>query len=119
MLENATVSVYIPVITTNSKGTPEKQWGYKQSPVVAPVEILKADVQPKVLSSTQIMQYGLTDRDCNAKLMYFEFCSNIVENRRVYVVSDFPNELPRYYEIKGVNMWSIHGECLLIPVQGE
>ena len=120
MLQNATVSVYVPVIATNSEGDQIKTWGYKVSPTpIAPSETLRCDVQPKQLTMAEQELWGISDRNCNAKLVFFGTSGYIAINNRMKVVSDFPGEGTEYYEIKGVNRWPRHGEAVIVPVQGE
>lgn len=114
MLQNATISVYVPVIATNSEGDPIKTWAY-----ASPVEMLRCDVQPKQLTMAEQELWGISDRNCNAKLVFFQTSGYIAINNRMKVVSDFPGEGTEYYEIKGVNRWPRHGEAVIVPVQGE
>jgi hypothetical protein len=117
--KNATASIYVPIISYNSEGDPIKTWGYQASPVVAPSETLRLDVQPKKLSETELLAWGISDRNANAKLVFFSRSVYIAINNRMNVVSDFPGEATAYYEIKGVNRWANHGEAVIVPVQGE
>jgi hypothetical protein len=120
MIENATVKIYIPVIAKNSEGTPTKTWGYKVTPEpIAPIEEFRADVQPARLSEADLQAYGLSNKDSDVKKMYFYQSPNSVLNNRAFILSDFPGESGIYYEIRGSNHWPIHGEALLVPVQGE
>lgn len=119
MLDNASVSVYIPIIAKNDEGTPIKTWGYLSSPAVDPVETFRADVQPANLSQAQLEQWGLSNRQSDLKKMFYYTSAYVKLNNRVHVVSDIPNDGTGYYEIRGTNHWPIHGECLLVPVQGE
>jgi hypothetical protein len=63
--------------------------------------------------------YGLSNRSADTKKCFFGKQAYVNINNRAYVESDFPGEGDIYYEIKGVNRWPNHGECLFIPVQGE
>lgn len=120
MLQNATVSIYVPNLLTNDEGDPIRTWGYKKTPTPdAPAETFRADVQAKNLSENEMMLWGISDRNANAKKVFFARSTYTQVNNRAYVVSDFPNEAPCYYEIKVPNHWPGHGECILIPVQGE
>jgi hypothetical protein len=106
-------------MTKNSEGTKIKLFGYQQSPVVAPIESFRADVQPYRLTEANLEQWGLSNKDADAKKMFYDEISvNIKINNRVSVVSDFDNSLI-YYDIKGTNPWPTHMEAILIPVQGE
>lgn len=120
MYQNATLSVYVPTNTYNSEGDPIKTWGYKVTPTpVAPAEIIRCDVQPKKLSEAECLAWGISDRNANAKLVFFSRSGYIALTTRVKVVSDFPGEGTDYYEVKGVNRWPRHGEAVIVPVQGE
>lgn len=120
MLENATVSIYAPTIAANSEGDRIKTWGYKKTPTPdAPAETFRADVQPKQLSDSEREMFGISDRNANTKILFFSQSQYVALNNRAYVVSDFPGEPADYFEIKVPNRWPGHGECLLIPVQGE
>jgi len=120
MYQNATMSVYVPVITPNGEGDPIKTWGYKKTPTPdAPSESIRCDVQPKRLSESELLAWGISDRNANAKLVFFSRSGYIALTTRVKVVSDFPGEGTEYYEVKGVNRWPRHGEAVIVPVQGE
>jgi hypothetical protein len=120
MIENATVSIYVPVAAQNGEGDPIKTWGYKKTPTPdAPAESIRCDVQPKSLTEAECLAWGISDRNANAKLVFFSRSVYIAINNRMKVVSDFPGEGAEYYEIKGVNRWAIHGEAVIVPVQGE
>jgi hypothetical protein len=118
MFENATVSVYVPAMGKNAEGTVTKTWGYKQTIPVAPAETFRADVQPASLTRAMIELWGLSDKEAQAKTMFYRFAQFVQENHRAKVVSDIDGST-HYYEIKGSNPWPIHGEAILIPVQGE
>lgn len=113
MYQNATVSVYVPVINKNGEGDPIKTWSS------TPSESIRCDVQPKRLDEAQVMAWGISDRNANAKLVFFTRSGYIAINTRVKVVSDFPGEGTSWYEVKGVNRWLRHGEAVIVPVQGE
>jgi hypothetical protein len=120
MIENATIKIYVPVITKNSEGTVTKTWGYKTTPEpLAPIETLRADVQPARLSEADIQAYGLTNRSSDAKKIFFAVAPYVNINNRIFVASDFPGEIGCYYEVKGSNHWAIHGEAIVVPVIGE
>jgi hypothetical protein len=118
MFENALVEVYVPTIAPNSEGTPTKSWGYKQATPVDPSEIFRADVQPAGLTRAEIELWGLSDKESNAKRMFYRFATKVEKNNRARVTSDIDGSV-LVYEIKGVNKWPIHGEAVLVPVQGE
>jgi hypothetical protein len=118
MIENATVYIYTPTIIKTADGI-KKVWGYKNTPKVMPAETFRADVQPKSLSPAQVMQWGLSNREAEAKLMIFDDSLYTHINSRAYIISDIKGQENVYYEIKATNFWSLHGEAILVPVQGE
>jgi hypothetical protein len=118
MIENATAVIYAPTITKNNEGTPIKAWSYKTSTPVS-CETLRVDVQPHRLSEVEVLQWGLSNKSADTKKMFFGFSTATIVNNRVFVLSDMTGEPGCYYEIKGTNHWSFHGETLLVPVQGE
>lgn len=118
MRKNATVAIYAPVFTTNSEGSRIKNWGYKQNPVVAPVETFRADIQPHNLSEAEIELWDLCDRKANTKLMLCPRSVNVAINNRAAVTDDADGQTI-YYDIFSANAWSHYTEALLVPVQGE
>jgi len=119
MRKNCTVSVYVPVMAPNSEGTPMKTWGYKQTPALAPAAIFQADIQPRLLKEVEIEAWGLSNRVADTKELFTAgFIPTLANNNRA-VVTTFQDGLTRVYDILGVNSWPHHGECTLVPVQGE
>ena len=120
MIENATASIYIPVIGKNSEGTVTKTWGYKALPTpIDPAVTMRIDVQPNALSQAELLQWGLSNRSADVKKVFFEYETRMAINNRLAVVTDYDGGSTIYYEIKGVNQWPFHGEAILVPVQGE
>lgn len=118
MLDNATVSRYVPVLSKNDEGTTIRTWGYKVTPVVDPIEVFRADVQPANLTQSQLEQWGISNAVADMKKMFYDYSNSGALNTRVKVVSD-DDGTTKYYDVKGVNPWPSHGEELLVPVQGE
>jgi hypothetical protein len=118
MRKNATVSIYVPIVGKNSEGSTAKAWGYKQSPVVAPIETFRADVQPYRLKEAELELWGLSNRISDTKRMFAPNSPNIFMGNRAAVISDFDG-VTRYYDIMGSNQWGHHAEPVLVPVQGE
>jgi hypothetical protein len=107
-------------MAANSEGTKVPTWGYKKSPTPdAPAESFRADVQSKTLTEAEVELYGIDKTKSDAKVMYFDQSLYAEIGNRAYVVSDFPGEAARYFDIKGSNRWQIHGEAILVPVVGE
>ena len=119
MRKNATVSVYVPTLAPNSEGTIVKTWGYKQTPPLAPAASFQADIQPHLLKESDVMLWGLSNRIADTKELYVAgFIPALANNNRA-AVTTFQDGITRYYDILGVNSWRNHGECTLVPVQGE
>ena len=120
MYKNATVSLYVPVSAANGEGDIINTWGYKKTPTPdAPAEVIRADVQPKRLSEDQREVWGISTEAADARVIYFSRATNIKEGNRAYVESDFPGATAGYFDIKTPALWPGHGECILVPVQGE
>jgi len=113
MYKNATIYIYAPTIAKNAEGDAIKTWG------TTPVETIRADVQPKTLTDAQYQSWGISDRNADTKIVFYERADQIKVNNRAKVVSDFPGEPSGFFEIKVPNHWPRHGECILVPVQGE
>lgn len=120
MLQNATISIYVPYMKKNTEGTPVKVFGYQQTPIVAPNETYRADVQPFSLSQVQAEQWGLSNKAADVKKLIFDGAITLktIVNNRAKVVSDF-DESTVYYDIRALNIWPIHNTAILVPVQGE
>jgi hypothetical protein len=118
MIENATVSIYAPIKAPNDEGTLIDTWGYKQAPVIAPVETFRADVQPHVLSVVEQQVYGITNQSADTKIMFADYSANADIPNRAQVVSDMDGKT-KYYNVRAINVWQIHAEYLLVPVVGE
>jgi hypothetical protein len=117
MMDNATVSVYVPILSINAEGTEIRAWGYKQTPVVDPAETFRADVQPSSLTQAQLEQWGISDAAANMKKLFADLSLYLALNTRVKVTTD--EDGTAYYDVKVVNPWPSHVEALLVPVQGE
>ena len=119
MAKNATISIYIPTLAANAEGTPIKTWGYKQNPAGAPAATVRGDVQPKQLREAEIQLWGLSNRSVDTKeLIIHGRVPALAVGNRAAVVEDVDG-VTRFYDILGVNQWRHHGECTLVPVQGE
>jgi hypothetical protein len=118
MRKNATVSIYVPVLTPNSEGTIIKTWGYKQNPAIAPAATFRADVQPHNLNEAEIELWELGDRKENTKELFGPRVPSVAITSRAAVTED-ADGVTRYYDIFAANGWSHYTEALLVPVQGE
>ena len=119
MYKNATVSVYPEIQTRNTDGDFITSWGYLEDPVVAASETLRCDVQPRRLRESELKAFGISEEKADAKIAFFRRSVYIADGARAYVVSDFPGEPAKYFDIKTPSRWPGHGEAILIPVQGE
>jgi len=118
MIENATVSIYVPIQTQNDEGTIRNTWGYKQIPVLEPIESFRADVQSKVLSKVEQQVYGISTQAADVKIMFADYTENADVPNRAKVISDMDGKT-KYYTVRAMNIWQIHVEYLLVPVVGE
>lgn len=128
---NDVVEVFSPIVSTTSRGVVRKIWGDVNGEVgdislpggipeggstlstSTLVETITADVQPKSLSEYELRVYGISNIPNDSKVMYYQgFSSNLVAGNRARVNST------EMYEIRGVQSWTMHTECLLVPVVG-
>ena len=71
------------------------------------------------MTEDELKVYGLSSVRGNVRLfLYNGYHENIKIGNRAKVVSDFIGE-EEWFNIMPVNAWSVHGECLLIPVENE
>ena len=112
--KNATLYISALTSTKNSEGTKIKKYDFEN-----PLETLRADVQPNVLTTAQIELYGLDSKRANTKKCFCEMSEGsfmTIGNRAKVVFDDGTTE---YYNIQPVNVWRLHKEFLLIPVENE
>lgn len=114
LFPNSTIYVSDLKVTKNSEGTKIKKYDFEN-----PLESFKADVQPNILTSSQIELYGINEKTANTKKCFCnisdgEFMSS--GNRAKVLYSNGKSE---YYNIQPVNVWRFHKEFLLIPVENE
>ena len=77
------------------------------------VETIEADVQPKTLNEFDLKQWGVDTSTQDAKVMfYFGESVNLIIGNRARVNAG------TIYDLRGVKLWPMHYEILLIPVQG-
>jgi head-tail adaptor len=77
----------------------------------AALKTIWADVQPKALSEVQAQAWGVNAQAMNTKWLGFDSDASIQELYRAIVDGVT-------YEIRGLNVWPMHSEALLIPVSG-
>lgn len=108
---NATVSIYKEVTEIDEDGDTINEFSL--------IETIQGDVQPHALTEDELKVYGLSSVRGNVRLfLYNGYHGNIKIGNRAKVVSDFIGE-EEWFNIMPVNAWSLHGECLLIPVENE
>ena len=131
---NDTVELFHPITTKSARGTPIRTWGDENGEVggisfevagsgipvggfafstLTLVETIEADVQPKTLNEFDLKQWGVDTSIQDAKVMfYFGESINLIIGNRARVNS------ATVYDIKATQLWPMHYEVLLIPVQG-
>ena len=114
LFPNATIYVSDLKTTKNAEGTKIKTYDFEN-----PLESFRCDVQPNVLTSAQIELYGLNSKTSNTKKCFInlEDGKYMTLGNRAKVV--FDDTTVEYYNIQPVNVWRIHKEFLLIPVENE
>jgi head-tail adaptor len=103
MIDSASVDIYYYTQTKNTQGILVKTFVF--------LKTLWADVQPKALTEVQAQAWGINQQTANTKWMGFDSDDSIHELYRAIVDG-------MTYEIRGLNVWPGHSECILIPVSG-
>lgn len=67
--------------------------------------------QPRSLTPEEIVNYGLSDYQGEAKLIFFRTGSTLIVLDGVKIGSD-------KYEVRAVNTWDNHKEAVLVPSEG-
>lgn len=114
LFPNATIYVSDLKTTKNAEGTKIKTYDFDN-----PLESFRCDVQPNVLTSAQIELYGLNSKTANTKKCFINLEDGkfmTLGNRAKVVYDDNSFEI---YNIQPINVWRIHKEFLLIPVENE
>ena len=112
MYINATIYVANETVKKNKEGTKTKVFAFDN-----PLEVLRADVQPKALTEAELKVYGITEKKAATKKVFFQNAQFLQRGNRAKVVYD-NGDIEIYY-IEPVNRWRQHGEVLLIPVENE
>lgn len=108
---NSTVSIYKEVTEIDEDGDTINEFSL--------VETIDGDVQPHALTEDELKVYGLSSVRGNVRLfLYNGFHENIKAGNRAKVVCCFIGT-EEWFNIMPVNVWSKHGECLLIPIENE
>lgn len=109
---NATINVAALTASKNDEGTLIKTFDFAH-----PLESFRADVQPNTLTREQISLYGINEKTAHTKKVFFDTASYMTSGNRAQVVYD--NGTTEVYNICPMNVWRVHCEALLIPVENE
>jgi len=115
LFPNATIYVSALTTTKNSEGTKIKTYDFEN-----PLEMFQADVQPNVLTKAQIDLYGINAKTANTKKCFCDISRGefMTLGNRAKVIYNKDSAV-EYYNIQPVNVWRLHKEFLLIPVENE
>lgn len=109
--KNATVRIFAETTEMNSEGDCIQSF--------SEVESIVGDVQPHALTEAELKAYGISTRKANVKLFLYDgLHDSIKAGNRAKVVSALTKKTDTY-EIMPANVWTRHGECLLVPVENE
>ena len=104
MIDVASVDIHRYTVTKNTQGIVAKTFKYLKTKNV--------NIQPKSLNEVQAQMWGVNAQNAKTKwLGYDDEDAQVQELQRVYYLGE-------WYEIRGLNVWPSHTECILIPVSG-
>jgi hypothetical protein len=103
MIKSHSVLIQARTLVTGSEG--------EHTYTFATLKTIMADVQPAQLTEAQAAIWGITDLASDAKKMYYEKDASIIRLMRAVVGGET-------YEIRGINIWPVHSEAIMVPVQG-
>ena len=109
---NARIDIAVLTETTNDEGTRIKEYDF-----TTPIDSFEADVQPNVLTKEQIDLYGINEKTAETKKAFYTKSAFMIAGNRVKVT--YNNGAVEYYNICPQNVWRVHSEALLIPVENE
>lgn len=109
---NARIDVAVLTVTTNAEGTQIKTFDF-----TTPIDSFVADVQPNVLTKEQIELYGINEKTANTKKAFYTRSAFMLAGNRAKVT--YNDGTTEYYSICPQNVWRVHSEALLIPVENE
>ena len=112
MIENATVEIYVPVITQNDEGT-----SIKTIPET-PTSTIRIDVQPYTADENEIALWGINTRRSDIKKSYLKYNPLMVENQRVKITLDGGGPA-EWYDVRATNIWPGHMKVIFTPIQGK
>lgn len=108
---NESIEIYIPVVTRNGENQIIKNWGYLQSPIVAPNETIIADSWPANLSEAELAYWGFSSIPYNSRKIYSSYNANLTTGNRIVIDGVA-------YDCKGSNFYNVKQTTLIVPVQG-
>lgn len=109
---NARIDVAVLSTTTNAEGTPIKTYDF-----ITPIDSFEADVQPNVLTKEQVELYGINQKTAETKKAFYTKSAFMLAGNRVKVT--YNDGRVEYYNVCPQNVWRVHSEALLIPVENE
>lgn len=109
---NAKIDVAVLSVTTNDEGTRIKAYDF-----TSPIDSFIADVQPYRLTQADIDLYGLDEKTANTKKAFYTKSSFMLAGNRAKVT--YNDGTVEYYNICPQNVWRVHSEALLVPVENE
>lgn len=109
---NARIDIAVLTVTTNAEGTQIKTFDF-----TTPIDSFVADVQPNVLTKEQIELYGINEKTAETKKAFYTRSSFMLAGNRARVT--YNDGRVEYYNICPQNVWRVHSEALLIPVENE
>ena len=109
---NARIDVAVLSTTTNAEGTPIKTYDF-----TTPIDSFNADVQPNVLTKEQVELYGINQKTAETKKAFYTKSAFMLAGNRVKVT--YNDGRVEYYNVCPQNVWRVHSEALLIPVENE
>ena len=109
---NAKIDIAALSVTKNSEGTRIKEYDF-----TTPIDSFEADVQPNVLTREQIDLYGINEKTAHTKKAFYTRSSFMIAGNRARVT--YNDGRVEYYNICPQNVWRVHSEALLVPVENE
>jgi hypothetical protein len=105
MILDRTIEAYSRTSYKDSEGI--QQFTYSKALTI------RAQIQPAALAQSQLASWGLTNLEADSKIM---FLPGNPELSAGMVIKDLSNSAR--YEVRGMNPWPRHSECLIFPYQG-
>lgn len=109
---NARIDVAVLSTTTNAEGTLIKTYDF-----TTPIDSFEADVQPNVLTKEQVELYGINQKTAETKKAFYTKSAFMLAGNRVKIT--YNDGRVEYYNVCPQNVWRVHSEALLIPVENE